>query len=252
MASKRKKRIDFLIHELNFANSRSHAQALIMAGKVYVNDQKITKPGTLFDPDISSIRVSQSKKFVSRGGEKLQHALDIFHIDATETIALDIGSSTGGFTDCLLQNGSSKVYAVDVGKNQLDYKLRINPRVVTMEGINARHPFDLDEKVDLITMDVSFISARLLLKSISCHLKNQGSIIWLLKPQFEAKKEEVGKKGLIKNYQTHSLIIGRLTNWLVNNQFTIKNITSSPIKGQTGNKEFLVHLKLNEYFQPDV
>ena len=107
-----------------------------------------------------------------------------------------------------------------------------------MEGINARHPFDLDEKVDLITMDVSFISARLLLKSISCHLKNQGSIIWLLKPQFEAKKEEVGKKGLIKNYQTHSLIIGRLTNWLVNNQFTIKNITSSPIKGQTGNKEF--------------
>ena len=120
MSSKTKKRIDFLVHELNFANSRSHAQALIMAGKVYVNDQKVTKPGTLFNPAISTIRVNQTKKFVSRGGEKLQHALDTFNIHITETIALDIGASTGGFTDCLLQNGSSKVYAVDVGKNQLD------------------------------------------------------------------------------------------------------------------------------------
>ncbi len=252
MTSKRKKRIDFLIHELNFANSRSQAQALIMAGKVYVNDQKVTKPGTLFDPNISTIKVNQSKKFVSRGGDKLQHALEVFHIETKESIALDVGSSTGGFTDCLLQNGSNKIYAVDVGKNQLDYKLRINPKVVCMEGINARNPFNLDEKVDLITMDVSFISARLLLKNISTHLKNNGSIIWLLKPQFEAKKEEVGRKGLIKDYQTHSLIIGRLTNWLINNQFAIKNFTSSPIKGQTGNREFLVHLQLSEYFLHDV
>ncbi len=252
MTSKRKKRIDFLIHELNFANSRSQAQALIMAGKGYVNDQKVTKPGTLFDPSISTIKVNQSKKFVSRGGDKLQHALEVFHIETKESIALDVGSSTGGFTDCLLQNGSNKIYAVDVGKNQLDYKLRINPKVVCMEGINARNPFNLDEKVDLITMDVSFISARLLLKNISTHLKNNGSIIWLLKPQFEAKKEEVGRKGLIKDYQTHSLIIGRLTNWLINNQFAIKNFTSSPIKGQTGNREFLVHLQLSEYFLHDV
>ena len=252
MTSKTKKRIDFLIHELNFANSRSHAQALIMAGKVYVNDQKVTNPGSLFNPDISTIRVSPSKKFVSRGGEKLQHALDTFHIHTMRTIALDIGASTGGFTDCLLQNGSSKIYSVDVGKNQLDYKMRINPKVVAMEGINARNPFHIEDEVDLITIDVSFISVRLLLKNISNHLKRNGSIIWLLKPQFEAKKEEVGKKGLIKNHQTHSLIIGRLTNWLINNQFTIKNFTESPIKGQTGNKEFLVHLKLSEYFLHDV
>ena len=252
MSSKTKKRIDFLVHELNFANSRSHAQALIMAGKGFVNDQKVTKPGTLFNPAISTIRVNQSKKFVSRGGEKLQHALDTFNIHISETIALDIGASTGGFTDCLLQNGSSKVYALDVGKNQLDYKLRINPKVVTMEGINARNPFGLDEKVDLITMDVSFISARLLLKNISTYLKSNGSIIWLLKPQFEAKKEEVGRRGLIKDYKTHSLIIGRLTNWLINNQFSIKNFTTSPIRGQTGNKEFFVHLKLSEYFLHDL
>ena len=157
-----------------------------------------------------------------------------------------------GFWVAKTKNGSSKVYALDVGKNQLDYKLRINPKVVTMEGINARNPFGLDEKVDLITMDVSFISARLLLKNISTYLKSNGSIIWLLKPQFESKKEEVGRRGLIKDYKTHSLIIGRLTNWLINNQFSIKNFTTSPIRGQTGNKEFFVHLKLSEYFLHDL
>jgi len=251
MPSKTKKRIDSLIYELNYANSRSHAQALIMAGKVYVNNQKITKPGVLINPNQVSILVKESKRFVSRGGEKLEFALNSFNIQPINKVILDIGASTGGFADCLLQNGASKIYAVDVGKNQLDYNLRINSKVIVMEGINARNSFVINEKVDLITMDVSFISARLLLKNISTHLKIGGSIVWLLKPQFEANREEVEKKGLITNYKTHSIIIGRLTKWLINNQFNIKNLALSPIKGQTGNKEFLVHLQLNDNFQHD-
>ena len=219
--------------------SRNKAQALIMAGEVLVNDRIISKPGTLID-ESASICLKEKPRYVSRGGLKLAHALVEFNIDVSGLIALDIGASTGGFTDCLLQHRARKVYAVDVGYGQIDYKLRQDSRVVIMDRTNARHPFQIPEKADLATIDVSFISVTKIIPSIRAHLKPLSNIIILLKPQFEAERNETGKGGIIKDPYIHTLVIARFVHWLVDHNFRFRGLTVSPILGAEGNREFLV------------
>lgn len=238
-----KKRIDALIVERELAESRAKAQALIMAGDVLVNGLPVQKAGTMVNEE-SEIILAGSPAFVGRGGLKLEHALDSFGIDVTGMTAADIGASTGGFTDCLLKRGAERVYAIDVGYGQLDYRLRKDTRVVVMERVNARYPVELPEKTDIIVIDVSFISVEKILPSVSQLLKENGKIIVLVKPQFEAKREEVGKGGIIRNPQIHAKVLARFISWLVLNGFRLKGLTASPVEGASGNREFLVFIKL--------
>ncbi|NLE08797.1 MAG: TlyA family RNA methyltransferase [Dehalococcoidales bacterium] len=237
-----KKRIDTLLVDRGLVESRAKAQAIIMAGSVRVNDKPVQKAGTPVD-DNADITVAGAPAFVGRGGLKLDHALDSFGIDVTGSIAIDVGASTGGFTDCLLQRGASKVYAIDVGYNQLDYRLRKDKRVVVMEKVNARYPVDLDDTVNIIVIDVSFISVEKILPSVVKHLDRNGNIVVLVKPQFEAEKKEVGKGGIIKNPQIHALVLARFIKWVTENGFRLKNLTNSPVEGASGNREFLVYLQ---------
>jgi 23S rRNA (cytidine1920-2'-O)/16S rRNA (cytidine1409-2'-O)-methyltransferase len=234
-----KQRLDNLLVARELTETRNKAQALIMAGKVLVNDRVISKPGTLID-EAATISLKEQPKYVSRGGLKLAHALDEFKIDVSGFIALDIGASTGGFTDCLLQRGANKVYAVDVGYGQIEYKLRQDARVITMDRTNARYPFQLPEKTDLATIDVSFISVTKIIPVISTHLQPLSNIIVLLKPQFEAKRNEIGKGGIIRDTHVHTLVIARFVHWLVDNNYRFRRLTTSPVLGAEGNKEFLV------------
>jgi 23S rRNA (cytidine1920-2'-O)/16S rRNA (cytidine1409-2'-O)-methyltransferase len=234
-----KQRLDTALVARELTETRNKAQALIMAGKVLVNDRVISKPGTLID-EAATISLKEKPKHVSRGGLKLAHALDEFKIDVSGLIALDIGASTGGFTDCLLQRGADKVYAVDVGYGQIDYKLRQDTRVITMDRTNARYPFQLPEKVDLATIDVSFISVTKIIPAISTHLKPSSKIIILLKPQFEAERNEIGKGGIIRDPNVHTLVIARSVHWLVENNYRFRKLTTSPVLGAEGNREFLV------------
>jgi len=222
--------------------SRAKAQALIMAGEVAVNGRLVTKPGTLIDEG-AAIVISEPPPFVSRGGIKLDHALDQFQLDVRGKVAADIGASTGGFADCLLKRGASRVYAIDVGYGQLDYRLRQDPRVVVMERVNARYPIPLPEKVDLATIDLSFISVTKVIPSVAQILKEDGYLVVLVKPQFESRKGEVGKGGIIKDSQLHAAILGRFIVWVVDNGFRLKGLIVSPILGTEGNKEFFVLLR---------
>jgi 23S rRNA (cytidine1920-2'-O)/16S rRNA (cytidine1409-2'-O)-methyltransferase len=236
-----KQRIDTLLFSRGLAETRSKAQAMLMAGEVLVNGQAVLKAGTLV-PEDAEITVAQPPPYVSRGGLKLEHALNEFKLDVSGKTAADIGASTGGFTDCLLQNGAIKVYAVDVGTAQLDYRLRKDPRVVVLEGVNARFSLPLPEKVDLVTMDLSFISVEKVLPPTRANLKEEGLIVVLIKPQFEARREEVGKGGIIKDPEVHAKVLGRFILWVVDNGFRLLNLTASPILGTSGNREFLVLL----------
>jgi len=238
-----KRRIDTLMVERGLVESRAKAQALIMAGEVVVEGKTITKPGTLLSEE-AEITVLQSPPFVSRGGVKLAHALERFQLDVRGKVAADIGASTGGFTDCLLQRGASRVYAVDVGYGQLDYRLRQDPRVVVMERVNARYPFSLPEKVDLVTMDLSFISVTKVIPSVARLLKEDGYLLVLLKPQFEAGREEVGKGGVIKEPLLHARVLGRFIAWAVERGLRLKGLVTSPIPGASGNVEFFLLLRL--------
>lgn len=239
-----KQRIDTLLVNRGLAESRTKAQALIMAGEVSIAGQPVTKPGTLV-PEDAEISIRQPPPFVSRGGLKLEHALQQFHLDVTGKVAADIGASTGGFTDCLLKHGARKVYAIDVGYNQLDYRLRKDNRVVVMEQVNARYPLTIPEKVDLATVDLSFISVDKVIPAVTAILKDDGYLVVLLKPQFEAKRKEVGKGGIIKDETIHALVIGRFVRWLTDNGFRLGGLVASPIFGASGNMEFLV--LLNKY-----
>lgn len=223
--------------------SRAKAQALIMAGKVVVTGKAALKPGTLVNEEVD-ISVSEPPLFVSRGGIKLAYALDRFEIDVATWIVADIGASTGGFTDCLLQRGAGRVYAVDVGYGQLDYRLRQDERVVVMERVNARYPITLPEKVDLVTMDVSFISVKKVLPAAARLLKDGGYMLVLIKPQFEARRKEVGKGGVIQAPLLHAEILGRFLAWVIEQSYRLKGLVASPILGASGNKEFFVLLKL--------
>jgi 23S rRNA (cytidine1920-2'-O)/16S rRNA (cytidine1409-2'-O)-methyltransferase len=237
-----KQRLDNILVARELTETITRAQALIMAGKVTVNDKVISKPGTLIDGS-ASVSLKEQPQYVSRGGLKLAHALDEFKMDVSSLTVMDIGASTGGFTDCLLQHGAGKVYALDVGYGQIDYKLRQDHRVIVMDRTNARHPFQLPDKADMATIDVSFISVTKIIPAITTQLKPLSNIIVLLKPQFEAERSEIGKGGIIKDTHIHTLVIARFVNWIVENNFRFRGLTTSPVLGAEGNREFLVLIK---------
>jgi 23S rRNA (cytidine1920-2'-O)/16S rRNA (cytidine1409-2'-O)-methyltransferase len=239
----KKERIDKLLVELGLADSRTKAQALVMSGVVLVDEMRVEKPSQEFATN-SKIRIkgrTAESKYVGRGGLKLEKALHDFHINASEYVCLDIGASTGGFTDCLLQNGAKKVVAVDVGTNQMVWKLRSDSRVEVRENTNARYlrPEDFDEKFDLIVMDVSFISVTKIFPALAPLLKNTGKIITLIKPQFEVGRGEVGKGGIVRDAEKHERVINEVNKSAGENGWKVCDVIDSPILGADGNKEFL-------------
>lgn len=235
------RRLDLLLVERGLAESRENARALIIASEVLANGRLASKPGTLVREDVA-IRLLQKPPFVSRGGLKLAHALDRFHVDVNDQVALDVGASTGGFTDCLLKRGAIRVYAVDVGYGQLDYRLRVDPRVVVMERVNARYSFSVPEPVGLATVDLSFISLEKVVPTVAQLVKPDGRIICLVKPQFEVGRSHVGKGGLVKDPSLHACVLGKFISWAIGRGFRIKGLTPSPILGASGNREFFVIL----------
>lgn len=242
-----KTRLDARLCALGLFDSREQARAAVMSGTVYVDGNREIKPGTqVSEQSTVEVRCTASK-YVSRGGLKLEKALDAFHVSPEGKLCIDCGASTGGFTDCLLKRGAARVYAVDVGYGQLAWSLRSDPRVVTMERTNARYlkPDMIPEKMQLAVADVSFISLNLILPAVKELLSDNGEMICLIKPQFEAGREKVGKKGVVRDAGTHLEV---LTNFMDNAEkygFGVKNLTFSPIKGPEGNIEFLGHLSLN-------
>ena len=225
------------------AENLAKAQALIMAGEVKVEGKAAIKPGTLVAEE-AVITILKPPPFVSRGGIKLDFALDHFQLDVSSKVAADIGASTGGFTDCLLKKGASRVYAVDVGYGQLDYRLRQDERVAVMERVNARYPISLPEKIDLATLDLSFISVEKVIPSVARLLKEDGYLLVLLKPQFEARRNEVGKGGIVRQPMVHARVLGRFIAWAVGKGFRVGGMVASPILGASGNMEFFVLLRL--------
>lgn len=250
-----KKRLDVLLTEQGYADSRSKAQAIIMSGLVYVDGQKADKPGVSYEETVQLEVRGAACPYVSRGGLKLEKALRDFGVDPTGYVCSDSGASTGGFTDCLLQQGASKVFAIDVGYGQLDWKIRSDPRVVVMERTNIRYVTleDLGEPLDLSVIDVSFISLKIVLPTIKNLLKPTGQVLCLIKPQFEAGKEKVGKKGVVRDKATHKEVLDNFVSLAKELSFQILGLTFSPVKGPEGNIEFLGHLSLEagEGIAPD-
>jgi 23S rRNA (cytidine1920-2'-O)/16S rRNA (cytidine1409-2'-O)-methyltransferase len=240
----KRERIDKLLVERGMASSRTKAQALVMAGVVLVDEQRVSKSSEMFAPG-AEIRVKgagdPAARYVGRGGLKLEAALDAFDVDVSELLCLDVGASTGGFTDCLLQRGARRVVAVDVGHNQLDWRLRNDPRVEAREGINARYlaPSDFDEKFDLAVMDVSFISATKVLHSVVPLLTDTGRMITLIKPQFEVGRGEVGKGGIVNDPQKHARVVEEVNAAARELRMTVRGVIESPLRGADGNTEFL-------------
>ena len=242
-----KKRLDVLLTERLYAETRTKAHAIIMSGNVYVNGQKADKPGMSFEETVDIEVRGAVCPYVSRGGLKLEKALRDFGVDVTGFVCSDSGASTGGFTDCLLQQGASKVFAIDVGYGQLDWKIRSDPRVVVMERTNVRYvtPEQLGEPLDLSVIDVSFISLNIVLPVIKTFLKPEsGQVLCLIKPQFEAGKEKVGKKGVVREPETHKEVLDNFVALADKLGFAILGLTFSPVKGPEGNIEFLGHLTL--------
>ena len=242
-----KKRLDVLLVEKGLAPSREKAKAYIMEGKVFVENQREDKPGTNLDEN-SLIELHGKKlAYVSRGGLKLEKALKTFTVDLSEAVCMDIGASTGGFTDCMLQNGASKVFSVDVGYGQFDWSLRQDPRVVLMEKTNVRYlkPEDIGESLDFASCDVSFISLSKILPAVFPILKENGSMICLIKPQFEAGRDNVGKRGVVRNPKVHREVIAEVFEFTEALGFTVKGLTFSPIKGPNGNIEYLMYIVKN-------
>lgn len=243
MAPLKKIRLDVALVERGLTDSRDMAQRLIRAGEVRVDDQVIDTPAKPIHPD-ARLEVAQPPKYVSRGGFKLEGALDSFGVDPAGLICADVGSSTGGFTDCLLQRGAAKVYALDVGANQLHWKLRNNPRVVIMEKVNVRHLEALPEPIDLAVIDVSFISLELILpKVFGWFARPAPRVIALIKPQFEAGREQVGKGGIVRDPAVHAAVVERVTGFAAKQGWRAAPVIESPITGTQGNKEFLALLQ---------
>jgi len=235
-------RLDIALVERGLAETRSKAQALILAGDVLVGGQVVTRAGHRVAPTVE-VTLRLRPRFVSRGGDKLAHALGSFGIEVQDLICADIGASTGGFTDCLLQNGAAKVYAIDVGYGQLDYGLREDPRVVVMERVNARYLTGLPEMVALAVIDVSFISLKLMLPVAYRLLEPDGECVALVKPQFEAGRGQIGKKGVVSDPEVHRSVLTRVVRYAEDAQFVATGLTWSPLKGPAGNVEFLLHLQ---------
>ena len=253
---KNKERLDVLLTQRDPTLTRSKAQALIMAGNVFVCGQKADKAGSMF-PAEAEIEIRGSAcPYVSRGGLKLEKALRDFGIDPTGFVCSDSGASTGGFTDCLLQKGASKVFAIDVGYGQLAWSIRNDPRVVVMERTNVRYltPEELGEPLDLSVVDVSFISLRVVLPTIWTLLKPTGQIVCLIKPQFEAGKEKVGKKGVVRDPAVHKEVLRSFVQLTKSLPMTLLHMTYSPVKGPEGNIEFLAHLTMEDRdgIEPDI
>lgn len=248
-----KKRLDMLMMERALAPSREKAKAFIMAGDVYVDGQKEDKAGTMF-PETVKIEVrGNTLPYVSRGGLKLEKAMKNFDVTLDSKICMDVGASTGGFTDCMLQNGAVKVYSIDVGYGQLDWKLRNDPRVVCMEKTNIRYvvPEDLGEPADFSSIDVSFISLTKVLLPVRNLLTDEGEIVCLIKPQFEAGREKVGKKGVVRDKAVHKEVVTNIVNFLIDNEFTVLGLSFSPIKGPEGNREYLVYFTKDKERETD-
>ena len=240
-----KQRLDLLMMERNMAPSREKAKALIMAGVVFVDGQREDKAGTMI-PDTAEIIVKDnSLKYVSRGGLKLEKSINEFNVDVNGKVCMDVGSSTGGFTDCMLQNGAVKVYAIDVGRGQLDWKLRNDERVVSMEKTNIRYvlPEHLDDVPEFSSIDVSFISLSKVLPVVHTLLADGGHVVALVKPQFEAGREQVGKKGIVREPKIHLEVIHKVIGFAVENGFFVENLTFSPVRGMEGNIEYLIYLR---------
>ena len=243
-----KKRLDVLLTERMFAETRSKAQAIIMSGNVYVNGQKADKPGISYEETVEIEVKGAVCPYVSRGGLKLEKALRDFGVKPEGYVCSDSGASTGGFTDCLLQQGAKKVFASDVGYGQLDWKIRSDERVVVMERTNIRYvtPEGLGEPLDLSVIDVSFIGLEIVLPTIKTLLKPTGQVLCLIKPQFEAGKENVGKKGVVREPKIHKMVLDNFVNLVHGLGFKILGLTFSPVKGPEGNIEFLGHLSLDD------
>jgi len=244
-----KTRLDVLLVEQGLLESRQKAQATIMSGLVFVNDQRVDKPGTAIANDAKIEIRGNTLKYVSRGGLKLEKAMASFPVELNGAICGDIGASTGGFTDCMLQNGASKVYAVDVGYGQLAWKLREDPRVVCMERTNARYldHEQIPDELDFASIDVSFISLKLILPAVCGILKEGGHVACLVKPQFEAGKEKVGKKGVVRDPAVHQEVLENFLNHAKESGFTVLGLTYSPIRGPEGNIEYLGYLEKAEW-----
>ncbi len=243
-----KLRLDTAVFEQGHAESREKAKALIMAGQVYVNGQKALKSGMFLKPD-DSLEVRGSKMpYVSRGGYKLEKALNTFEFKLDENTCMDIGASTGGFTDCMLQRGAKKVYSIDVGYGQLAWKLRTDERVVNLERTNFRYldSETVSEEIDFASIDVSFISLKIILPVLRNFLKESGKAVCLIKPQFEAGREKIGKKGVVRDAHVHVEVIEEITEFALNNGFSILGLTFSPIKGPEGNIEYLMLIEKSD------
>lgn len=241
----KKERLDKILVDLGYFDSREKAKRGIMAGLVFVDGQREDKAGTVFSPDREFAVKGSECPYVSRGGLKLAKAIELWEISLDGAIAMDIGASTGGFTDCMLQNGANKVYSVDVGYGQLDWKLREDPRVINIEKCNVRYfdrP-DLEGCIDFISIDVSFISLRHIFPVAAKLLKDNGRVVALIKPQFEAGREQVGKNGIVKDPKIHEEVIERVLGFALNYGLAPINLNYSPVKGAKGNIEYLLYLE---------
>ncbi len=249
----KKLRLDQLIFDLGFAESRERAKTTVMSGLVYVNGQKADKPGMPVDPTAKIEVRGDALPFVSRGGYKLDKALKVFPVDPAGKVCIDCGASTGGFTDVLLQHGAARVYSVDVGYGQLAWKLRTDPRVVNLERTNLRYITreQIPEELDLAVMDVSFISVRLILPAVKELLKPGADYICLIKPQFEAGREEVGKKGVVRDPAVHEEVVRGILAFAPTLGFSVMGLDFSPVKGPEGNIEYICHLKNGQYDAPE-
>jgi len=246
--AKNKIRLDVALFERGLAPSREKAKAIIMAGIVYVNNQKSDKAGKEINPDdIIEVR-GNTLKYVSRGGLKLEKAMKCFPIQLNGKICMDVGASTGGFTDCMLMNGAVKVYSIDVGYGQLAWKLRTDERVVNLERTNFRYVTDeqVQDRIDFASVDVSFISLKHILPNLNLLLKENGQAVCLIKPQFEAGKDKVGKKGVVSDLNTHLEVVEKIINLAVENKFSVLGLEFSPVKGPEGNIEYLIYLEKSE------
>ena len=243
-----KRRLDIFLTEKQFFDSRTRAQAMIMAGKILVNGQKVDKAGALISDDAEIRILGEEMPFVSRGGLKLQKALDVFKINLSGRVAADVGASTGGFTDCMLQRGAKRVYAIDVGYGQLAWKLRSDLRVVNMERTNIRNVTRKDffyEVPDFASIDVAFISLEKVLPVVFDMLTDSGEVVALIKPQFEAGREHVGKKGVVRDKKIHAAVIEKVLNFAAGVGFAVRGLDFSPVKGPEGNIEYLAYLAKN-------
>jgi len=243
-----KERLDILLVQQNIVSSREKAKALIVSGNVCVEGKVVTKPSVLFEQGIKiDVKENDTLKYVSRGGFKLEKALEVFPISLQDKVCMDIGSSTGGFTDCMLQNGAKKVYAVDVGTDQLHESLRKDVRVVPMEKTNIRYltKDEFSHEISFASVDVSFISLTKILMSVKSLLHQEGEVVCLIKPQFEAGKDKLNKKGVVKDKSVHKSVIKEVVFYAISCGFVVAGMDYSPIKGPEGNIEYLVYLKMN-------